>query len=39
VAAKDRTQAAIKTWIKDLPKYLYQKEVVFRLRSRDFWDT
>jgi len=37
-ASKDRTLVAIALCIKELPKYLYQKEAVFLLRSRDIWE-
>jgi hypothetical protein len=38
MATKDRTLVAIILCAKELTEYLYQKEVVFLLVSRDLWE-
>ncbi len=38
MATKDRTLVAIILCAKELTEYLYQKEVVFLLASRDLWE-
>jgi hypothetical protein len=36
-ATKERILVAKVLWIKELPKYIYQKEASFPLTSRDLW--